>query len=354
MRGETFSMENNFLTIVVPAYNVERYLRQCLESLIHQTMMAHKVIVINDGSSDSTGKIAEEYANAYPNIIRYISQKNRGLGAARNVGLACVDTQYVAFLDSDDWLMPAFVENIKKRLDQEAIPPEIIFTLPCIFDMATNKTDIWMDKPLYDEIFSPEDRVINPDQDPRIYALEPSACRKVYLMPFLKREQFTFPEGTKWEDVEPHFNLLHKANRCIAVKSVGFFYRINSGNQITSDGGPGRLQVVSVFSRCLFKAINEDWKRVEISYLLRMMNSFVKWSIDCISVYDRKTLIARLHILYRSIPKSVLKNYYEDMNVWKNDKMLIKLLRSKFYALAGSAQYYDLMRGVMHKLISHK
>lgn len=347
-------MEKPFLTIIVPAYNVELYLRQCLESLIHQTMMAHKVIVINDGSKDSTGKIAEEYANSYPDIIQYYSQKNRGLGAARNAGLALVNTPYVTFLDSDDWLMLTFVENIKKRLDQEMEIPEIIFTLPIVFDMATNKTETWMDKPLYDEIFLPEDRVISPDQDPRIYGLEPSACRKVYSVSFLKRANFVFPEGTKWEDVEPHFYLLHKADRCIAVKSVGFFYRINSGNQITATGGPERLQVISVFSSCLFNAINEKWKRIEISYILRMMQSFVKWSIDCTSVHVRKELIARLHILYRSIPKRVLMDYYEDMNVWKNDKMLILLLRSKLYALAGTAQYYEIMRSAMRKFISHK
>lgn len=346
-------MEKPFLTIIVPAYNVELYLRQCLESLIHQTMMAHKVIVINDGSKDSTGKIAEEYANSYPDIIQYYSQKNRGLGAARNVGLARANTPYVTFLDSDDWLMPTFVENVIKRLNQEKEIPDIIFTLPFIYDMATNKTGNWMDKPLFDVIFDPGDKVVNPDEDPRIYGLEPNACRRVYSVRFLEKENFTFPEGTKWEDVEPHFYLLHKANRCIAVHSVGFFYRINSGNQITSDGGPGRLQVVSVFSRCLFKAINEEWKRIEISYILRMMLSFTKWSIDCIYVNGRKELIKRLHILYRSIPKSVLTDYYEDMNVWKNDKMLIMLLRSKFFALAGTAEYYDIMRSVMRKFISH-
>ena len=75
------------LTIVVPAYNVEKYLAECLDSLINQTMMNHKIIVVNDGSTDGTDEICHSYADKYPQLITYISQKNNGQGGARNTGL---------------------------------------------------------------------------------------------------------------------------------------------------------------------------------------------------------------------------------------------------------------------------
>lgn len=91
--------ESAFLTIIVPAYNVERFLGQCLNSLVNQSLMAHTVIVVNDGSSDRTGEIAKKYAKDNPELIDYIEQENRGLGAARNVGLQKVKTSFVTFLD---------------------------------------------------------------------------------------------------------------------------------------------------------------------------------------------------------------------------------------------------------------
>lgn len=347
-------MENCFLTIIVPVYNVEDYLRQCLDSLLNQTITAHKVIIVNDGSTDSSGVIAEKYAKRYPELFEYIYQQNRGLGAARNTGLKHVNTPYVGFLDSDDWLMPTYVERIEKRLSEESETPDIIFTTPHIYDMANKKTSTWMDNDIFNEVFITENTAITPRASYKIYALEASVCRRVFSVAFLRKNSFSFPEGTKWEDVEPHFSLLHEANRCIGIPTVGFMYRINSGNQITASTGTGRLQVVSVFSRCLSKAIEESWESIEISYILRMMNSFVKWSIDCSLVSVRKDLIKAVHGLYKAIPKKVLKDYYEDMHVFKNDRLLVWLLRSRFYFLTCDAQYYALLRGAMNRFILHK
>lgn len=71
------------LTVVVPAYNVEKYLEECLDSLLNQTEMDHKIIIINDGSKDLTGEIAKWYAEKYKDLIFYVEQENQGLGATR-------------------------------------------------------------------------------------------------------------------------------------------------------------------------------------------------------------------------------------------------------------------------------
>ena len=89
------------LTVVVPVYNVEKFLGNCLDSLLNQTVADHKIIVVNDGSKDTSGEIAKAYAEKYPEMIHYIEQTNKGLGAARNTGLALAETEYVAFLDSE-------------------------------------------------------------------------------------------------------------------------------------------------------------------------------------------------------------------------------------------------------------
>ena len=94
-------MERAFLTIIVPAYNVEKYLEQCLDSLVNQTIIAHKVIVVNDGSTDSTAEIAMEYQEKYPDTFRLINKENGGWGSTLNVGIKNAIGKYFKQLDGD-------------------------------------------------------------------------------------------------------------------------------------------------------------------------------------------------------------------------------------------------------------
>lgn len=333
-------MQNCKFTIVVPAYNVERTLEECINSILNQTVMNHKIIIVNDGSKDNTGKIAQKFANDNPEIITYINQENKGLGAARNTGLAIVDTEFVGFLDSDDWLAPDYIEILTDRLSKEVEKPDLIYTMPKVYNMASRMYEPWMDETIFEEVFPTSNTVVNPKTNEKIYGLEPNACRKIYSVSFLKNQNFKFPEGTKWEDVEPHFQLLHASSRCIGEKRTGFIYRINNGGQITSSIGRDRLQVVSVFSRTLSVAISEGWSSVEISYILKMMLNFSKWSMDVVSIYIRPDLINALHLFYKSVPKNILKDYYKIQRVRKKDKLLILIMRSRFYKMLGDAFTY--------------
>ena len=92
------------VSVVIPVYNVERYLSKCLDSVINQTMEDIEIICVNDGSTDNSLKILKEYAEK-DNRIRIIDQKNKGLGAARNVGVSYSCSEYIMFLDSDDYLI---------------------------------------------------------------------------------------------------------------------------------------------------------------------------------------------------------------------------------------------------------
>lgn len=340
-----------FLTIIVPAYNVERFLAKCLDSLLNQTLIAHKVIIVNDGSTDSTGVIAQKYAKKYPEIIQYLEQPNQGQGAARNNAMRLVHTDYVTFLDSDDWLMPKFVETIEDRIREEAEPPEIIFTLPRIFDMSSSTYEPWLDKDLFTQLFPSPNVVISAKIDPRIYALEPNACRRVYYMPFMRQVGYQFPEKTKWEDVEPHFQVLHYANRCIGESRTGFFYRINSGNQTTASIGKDRLQVIAVFERMYDQAIAEAWDGIEISYILRLMVIFMEWSINCSAIPIRNQLVEEIHRLYKKIADERFRNFYGDIRITRRQKLYIQLLRSPFYNVVKNEHYFRAFRGVMKHVI---
>ena len=105
------------ITVIVPVYNVENYLEKCLDSLINQTYKNLEIIVINDGSTDNSGEICQEYAQK-DNRIVYIEKENGGQSEARNMGLDRMTGSYVTFVDSDDWIELDYVEILYKKITE--------------------------------------------------------------------------------------------------------------------------------------------------------------------------------------------------------------------------------------------
>ncbi len=99
------------VSIIVPVYNVEKYLKRCLDSLISQTLKDIEIICVNDGSKDNSDKILEEYARKDSRII-IINQENQGISVARNNGMDIAKGKYVGFVDSDDWVDSDFFEKL--------------------------------------------------------------------------------------------------------------------------------------------------------------------------------------------------------------------------------------------------
>jgi len=114
------------LSIIVPVYNVEKYLSKCLDSLIDPKREDYEILLINDGSTDASLSIAERYAARYPALIQVITTENQGQGNARNVGMALSKAEFLYFIDSDDYLAEDGLQGILSCLDKS-------FDI-CIFD----------------------------------------------------------------------------------------------------------------------------------------------------------------------------------------------------------------------------
>lgn len=108
-------MNNELISIIVPVYNVEKYLRRCLESIINQTYDNLEIILIDDGSTDNSLLICKEY-QSIDDRIKVISQENKGLSSARNVGIRHCNGQIVSFIDSDDWIDKHFIDVLYTQL----------------------------------------------------------------------------------------------------------------------------------------------------------------------------------------------------------------------------------------------
>lgn len=353
------AQSEKLLTFIVPAYNAEKYLKECIDSLLNQTVSDHKIVLVNDGSTDHTGEIGRDYAEKFPDVVTYLEQENRGLGAARNRGLALVNTKYVTFLDSDDYQDCMFVEKLRKELKRHENTVDIVFTLPHVFDNTTGKLLPWKDKTLFERLFYLDggyEDVVSVELNTqsrysyRLYDLEASACRCVFRTAFLHTFDYCFAEGVKWEDVWPHFTSIHHAKCCIAMRSAGFIYRINTAGQITSGGGASRLDVAKVFTYALEQAKKEKWLNEEFAHIIHVCYDFTKWTI---SVTNRDYIVPvldSLHGLFRSIPKNLLKAYYRNVDVIRRDRVVIWTLRSPFYKVFRDYRYRQMIWAFLQKL----
>lgn len=116
------------LSFIVPVYNVAPYLRKCVDSLIHQDFSDYEIVLIDDGSTDESGKICDEYlngkwemSNAKSVPIRVIHQPNAGLSAARNAGVKCAEGKYICFVDSDDYWEPNVLGGLMEQVEREQL-----------------------------------------------------------------------------------------------------------------------------------------------------------------------------------------------------------------------------------------
>lgn len=347
-------MDDKILTIVVPVYNVEKYVGQCLESLVRQTSDRFSVIIVDDGSKDeNTSEICKAYARKYPERFEYVHQENKGLGAARNTGLRMVKTPFVGFLDSDDWLCVRYVERLifeLEKYDDDGI--DLVFTLPVIYDTLNGQMSDWMDKGIFEWIFPEQARVVDLAIDKRCLRMEPNACRRVYRMSFLKKCHFEFPEATRWEDVYPHFYLLTLGRKAMGIPDIGFYYRTNVPTSITASGGKSRLEVVSVFKKTFDYLLCGDFDVYTINSALKMCVSFSSWSILVSKDEVRHELVEKLHELFMSIPRRHMKAFFEEKDIINNEqKQFIKIITNKYlYKMMYDYQTELVARKVIDKL----
>ncbi len=193
-------MENYFLSLIIPVYKVEKYLNQCVDSVICQNIKDIEIILVDDGSPDNSGKICDEYANKY-DYIKVIHKENGGLSSARNAGLKVSSGEYVAFMDSDDWWnekvnVNSLLEKVKSNKDTE-----IFFYLPIYYTEGKG----FYSKKSFEDL---DKRFI--DNDIRFYyqnlinfgSIGISACCKFIKKDFLLKNNLFFLEGILSEDCE--------------------------------------------------------------------------------------------------------------------------------------------------------
>ena len=191
-------------SIIIPIYNVEDYLRECLDSILNQSEgVSLEVLLIDDGSKDSSGDIAKEYEKNYPDIFKYYIKENGGLSDARNYGIPYASKEYTFFIDSDDYLTDDALAVLKEVVDNEH--PDVI---------TFNYIKIWSDhKEDVKDISNDSGFITNNEY----LMLNPAAWNKVIKTSILKENNILFPKGLWYEDratTGSYVNYCHKVYYC--------------------------------------------------------------------------------------------------------------------------------------------
>lgn len=134
------------LTFVIPAYNSEQFLDKCIPSMLVQEVLPKlEIIVVNDGSRDATPEIAQKYCDRYPDVVRLISQENKGHGGALNTGCGAAQGKYLKVIDADDWILsenlPSFISHL------ETTDSDVVLTHFHTVDVSTNEVKQWKTYP---------------------------------------------------------------------------------------------------------------------------------------------------------------------------------------------------------------
>ena len=203
------------LSVIVPVYNTEKYLRECLDSIINQTFRDIEIICVNDGSTDKSLEILKEYA-LKDNRIKVINQENKGQSIARNVGLNIASGKYITFIDSDDYLDLNTYDTVLSNIENI----DIVCFGAKVFGNENTKQKLSDDK--YYQI--KYDGVIELNDEIR-FETDCSVCNKIFKKDVIKKYNINFPIGIHYEDAEFYFKYINVVNQARYINKYFYHYR---------------------------------------------------------------------------------------------------------------------------------
>lgn len=257
------------ISVIIPVYRVERYVNQCVESVLTQTWQDLEVIMVDDGSPDASGRIADEFAARDPRV-HVIHQPNQGLSGARNAGLARARGRYVVFLDSDDfWEGPDSLATCVTAL-KESPETDVLFFDALRYYESTGRRE-------FGDVAWDRDRVRGASREQVLrYMVEandvrPSACTKVIRRQFLVEHGLGFKQGIFSEDVEWFLRLITHPATYDYLPLPFYLYRKNREGSITNTIGRPNVEdvldtVVGASRRMLASDLPAHFQRDFLSY----------------------------------------------------------------------------------------
>ena len=300
----TTAPKDPMFSVIVPFYNVEQYIEDCLRSILAQTYDNFEVICVDDGSPDKSIDIVERYAKQ-DKRIKIISQSNKGLGGARNTGAQEAKGQYLFFVDSDDWLHPNTLEKLHHQIIQD---PKDVY----LFGFCTVRDEMNAFAP---EKFASFLSSINPtnwkDLIPIMFIYSTAWC-KIYNRTFWKKNKFEFPEKVCFEDICLNTQILINSNSLGFVPNNLYYYRIRQNSIMQSEMTEKKISDLFL----AFDSTYEYIKKIPDFHLLK--KAFFHFTYNALMLHKNKINQKFLSVFFSKIKTSSL--WIDISTILSNDK----------------------------------
>ena len=286
------------VSVLVPIYNVEKYLEKCINSLLSQTLEDIQIILVNDGSKDNSGTIAKKYAEKNKDKVIYVEKENGGLSDARNYGLKYATGDFVAFLDSDDYIEKnAYEEMYNKAIEENAdyVECDFIWEYP-------NKAKI-------DKQYKYQNK------KEMLSFVRVVAWNKLIKRSLIIEHNLEFPKGLRYEDVEFTYKLIPYINK-FAYVDKPFIHYVQREGSIANVQNERTAEIFTVLDEVIefYKKNNiyEEYKEeLEYNYARYLLCSSLK---RMCKIKDKKTR------------KELLQKTWKKLNCnfpnWKKNRIL--------------------------------
>lgn len=305
-------------SIIIPVYNVESFLHECIESVLHQDFKHFEIILINDGSTDGSLLICEQYLEKYPEVVRLIDQQNMGISVSRNNGINIAEGEYIILLDSDDMLDErclAMIDNVTQKQVDVAICNGYLCLYP-----DSNK-----------EIFIHElnDEKINKGnaEDVLLHYLNSnypswSAWEHVYRADYLRNNKLYFREGKLCEDAEWTYKVILGGDTFSLIPKPFYVYRKGREGSIMNTYSFNRWKDLTQFC--------DEW----IERSTKLNNKLLKSKINYVYISMGYGTIRDIHY-FKSHEKDIANKYVRNSKYLQNPITITHKFYSGFIRFFG-------------------
>jgi len=311
-------MERIRLSIIVPVYNVQDYLSDCLDSIVNQNVDDYEIILVDDGSTDESGTICDNYCNMYSNV-KVIHKENGGLGSARNVGASTAVGHYIMFLDSDDYYMPNSLAELLDTAERDDLDILMYGAQILVEDGSSHKNTYERKNKKFNVITTGIESI---DEDLNNKEYHSSACFRMIKRSFLLSTKIEYKEGIIHEDVAPTFLTCIQAKR-VETKNVNPYVRRYRSGSIMNERTFEKSKEGYLYS---IKEIKSYSNRTNNRSAVRVCNKFISKIIKCL-VFDYCKLEASERKKYSLEMKKLIK---ENRMILRNNENLLYCLSFNF------------------------
>lgn len=289
------------VSIIVPIYNMEKYLEKCIDSIVNQTLSNIEIILVNDGATDSSGKIIDKYAKK-DNRIKVINKENGGQGAARNEGIDVASGEYIGFVDSDDWIDLDMYEKMYEIAKEEDL------------DISICSRKIWSEGYELKSTIEVKNELVNNIEkdipsyivDYLLYPNTVSACNKIYRLKTIKENNIKFYSVDNVGSEDMFFNycvLLHIKNARSIYKT--YYNGVERSESTTRKYRSGAMKRTANLIEEIYR-YSEKVNKLEVASVVApiMLVFFQQWNYNFIKTYAKKNLTINLINEHREAEKN--------------------------------------------------